>query len=538
MKDLVITFSTAHSQRKKRVSDSFAPSFDSARLTNPSKISFPLSLRSTRNPKAGILWTSIIILASVLLGGCGTSQVKYDTHANAFLVKELSTKRIVMLADFGHSAPLPYKTLSWFLDKWVDQAAAGKTTDTNIVLVLEADKQAVDNLKSFVSDGNWKVLADYWLPYNTLEWFEFCSELRQLHLRIDSLNASKALSHKIHLDLFGGESYNVFDDPTLLRLSKKEGAKWFTDARDSLAANNIIAYLDSCRETRAIIFYGTNHLAGNYVHKNVAGDLSKSETGGYYLAHYLKKKFGRDSVLTVCQISPYFLSRQSPLFHAASDSDIYFSSSGASGEVVHLPGLQPRDFDAFITRKEAVIPGHPLRGIFSRNVVQSDIARLKFFGKYLPGALAERYYKEAMESLHILTGQDFRDAAEWERWFERTHYDGFRRIESRAFADQMIREFYAAPDSQKFRMELYSLGFRWAILDVGWTPTKTYWKQTLWPSAIEDIKLNDAIGLLWVGTAEEKRQAESYLVKKLGKPLREPQDYLKLLRGRLYDINY
>ncbi len=486
----------------------------------------------------GILTVSLMLGLFVTLAGCGRTKSEFYSDPNVYLVKQLATKRIIMLGDFYHSAPLPYQTLTSLLNEWVNEVAAGKSHDRKVVLVLEADKQIVDNLKSFVSTGDLKPLVDYWLPNNTMEWLEFCSNLRALHQKIDSLNVRRRNGEKILFDIFGGEAFNVIDNPSLLRWSREEGTKDFVGVRDSLAGQNIIGHLDSCGDTKAIIFYGLPHLIGNYVHKNVKGELPRSETGGYYLAHYLKKRFGADSVSTVCQIPPYLLGKESGFFRVAVDSDIYFPSSEVNAEDIHLPGLQPRDFDGFITRHELDIPGHPLTDVFSKRVIQADISRMLFFKRFLPGAMAKSYYDEALESLQLITGRDFKDPAEWEHFAERVQYDGFARIESIAFADSMFHKFYSNTGSVSTRERLYEMGLRLPILGMEWTPSERYWRETLWPNAVDDIKLNTSVGLLWVGTPQEKKEAAEYLVKALGNPLEQPQVYLKLLRHRFYNVDY
>lgn len=485
---------------------------------------------------------SVLLFALVILSitsvKCGIGRREYYTNPNIYLVSRLAHVRIIMLSDFYHSASLPFKTLVSLLSEWVTEAAGGKSKDTKVVLVLEDDKQIVDNLKSFISAGDWKPLVDYWLPYNSMEWLEFCADLRALNLRIDSLDSRPGVRQKISFDILGGEASNIFDDPSLLRQSKEEGAKYFVGTRDSLSARNVSAYLDSSEFTKAIIFYGRAHLVGEFVHKDVAGALPPSETGGYYLAHYLKERFGADSVLTVCQISPYSLNLRSSFYSLAQDSNIFFTSKEISSKDIYLSGLQPQDFDAFITRRELIIPAHPLTHIFSKVVVQADVSRSLFLKDYLPEVLAERYYDEAIQSLQLITGENFKGALEWQSWFKKAKYDGFARMESELLANQLFLDFCKNAPSESPRRELYDLEFDAGIHDMNSIPSENYWWNTIWPGMVDRIKIYDSIGKLWVGTAEEKRQARNLLVKVFGTPSTEPQDYLKLCRSHFYDVDY
>ncbi len=485
-----------------------------------------------------------IVVASLMFGlfitlaGCSHSNMAYNSDPNAYLVKQLAAKRIVMLGDFYHSAPLPYYTITAFLNKWVDEVAAGGSKDPNVVLVLEADSQTVNNLNNFISTGNWKTLVDYWAPYNTMEWLEFCSDLRTLHLRIDSLNHAQLSGERIDFTIFGGDAYNVFDHPEFLRMSRVQALKGFVDTRDSLSGKNVIKYLESHQDKKAIVFYGLGHLIKNYAHKTEA--LPYSESGGYFLAYYLKKEFGNDSVLSVAQMPYVRLNRKSWLFPVAERKDVIVSSRELSRHAfVGFPDeIRPANFDAVITRKEFLIPGHPLGDIFSKGVIEADITRMVFLRKYLPGALAKRYYDEADSSLVLITGKDYKEPSRWEAWLRKADYDGFRRIESKALEDTIFNEFYTDPQNRALRMEMFGIGVGSTTMNKNWFCDRSYWKRTFWPEAVRNIELNDAVGLLWVGTPEEKLTAESLLVETFGKPLKQPHKYLKLIRDRRYDVHY
>lgn len=524
---------------RRKAAYSFTPVANSYQLTASSKVSTPLPRRPARNAGAALVWMSVIMLCSGIVGGCAQSQEKYDSHPNAFLVKQLAAKRIVMLGDFYHSAPLPYQTLVSFLNEWVNEVAAGRSNARNVVLVLEDDRQVVKSLNDFISTGNWKPLVGFWLPYNTMEWFEFCSDLRQLHLKIDSLNSSRSAAHaRISLSIFGGERFIVFDHPQLLRMSKVQAMKWFVNTRDSLSGHNVIEYLQSHQDKKAIIFYGLGHLVEEYAHKTE--DLRYSESGGYYLAYYLKRRFGNDSVLSVAQMPYVKLNHKCWALPIAEHKDVYVPSRELSRDAfVGFPSeIQPGNFDAVITRKEVLIPGHPLGDVFGKTVVEADISRLAFLKKYLPGALAQKYYHETENSLKLITGKDFSDPVRWKLWLREAHYDGFGRIESKALADSIYDEFYTDPQNRALRMEMFGMGIGSMSMNANWIADRTHWKSTFWPEAIKNIKINDAVGLLWVGTPAEKKEAEHFLLKTFGAPLRQPQAYVKLIRQQQFGVHY
>ena len=475
----------------------------------------------------------IIILTSSI--NCGVKNREYYTHPNVYIIDQLAHEKIVMLADFSHGYALPYKSLISLLNEWVYKVKSGESKDYNLSLILEADTQEVSNLKMFLLNGNYESLLKFWLPYNTMEWLEFCADLRALDMKINKLDEDKSFPHKINFDLSGGETYNAFDNPKKYQFSKIEGQKFFVDLRDSSASQNIIAYLDKNKNRKAIIFYGSTHLIKNLVHKNVDDSLPDSETIGYYLAHYLKKRYGDDSVLSINQawISKQML--ENSLFSSAVDSDIFVYSNN-----IPWNKFQPQNYDGFIIRTENLAPCHYLRNIFSRNIIAADIERLQYIKKYLVGALAGRFYNEAKESLELLTGQNFNEIDEWQNWIKKNNYDGIARLDSKEFENYIFDNYYENPTNNKIKLEMYTLGFGPAIMGKQLIP-KSEWEEN-WKAVLRPLKYLNAVGLLWVGTSEEKQKAKSYLATvvggvKVGEELK-PEDYLKLYRKFYGSVNY
>ncbi len=466
---------------------------------------------------------------------CGVKNQKYYTHPNAYIIDQFANKKIIMLADFSHGYALPYKSLIWLMNEWTDKVKSGQSKIYNLSLVLEADTQEISNLKKFLLNGDYEPLIKFWLPYNTMEWLEFCADLKSLAAKIKKINEDKSFHHKINFDLFGGEAFNVFDSPKKYQFSKIEGIKYFINLRDSLTSHNIIAYLDKNKNRKAIIFYGGSHLIKNYVHKNVGNIVPDSETKGYYLAHYLKKRFGRDSVLIISQ---GFASKQmleNSQFASAMDSDIFIYSDD-----IPWNRMQPQNYDGFIIRNENIAQSHNLRNIFSINIIKADIERLQYIQNNLTGALAEKYYNEANESLELLSGQNFNKIIKWESWFTNANYDGMERLNSKEFEKEIFDRYYNNPSDSKTKILLRELGFGPAIMGTQLLP-KSDWEK-VWKDVLPKIKYLDAVGLLWVGTPKEKIEASKYLSTMVhgfkGGQKFEPQDYLKLYRKFYDSVNY
>ena len=480
-----------------------------------------------------IIFIAILFIASLI--NCGHSQQKYYTNPNTYIVNQLANKKIIMLGDFAHGYPLPYKSLIFLLDKWFYKVSRGESECYNITLILEADTQEVAKLNAFIETGNWRPFIDYWLPYNTMEWLEFCTDLRSLKLQIDSLNANEHFFHKISFNIFGGESYNIFDNPQSLILSKEEGSKYFVNVRDSLTARNIIEYLRNNKNTKAIIFYGNLHLIKNYVSKNLAGALSDSESHGYYLAHYLKKEYGEDSVLAVNQMSVNDKMIENSPFASSKGVNIFVYSQN-----IPWSFLQAKNYDGYILRYEQSSPAHNLSYVFSKNIINADIKRMQVIKEYLPGYLAEGYYDKAEESLKLLTGKNYGSLNEWLTYLNKNNFDGFLRLDSKELRDDIYQLYSKNPSDRKIKLMLLELGFGPGIVKPQLIP-KEEWDK-FWKEVIVHLKYINAVGLLWIGTPKEKQAAEKYLSNYFGNnkiiESSKPQEYLKFFRKYYWKVNY
>ncbi len=473
----------------------------------------------------------LIIIISLLFTNCYHSKQKFYTKPNSYIIDQLANKRIAMLGDFMHSSPASYESLMSLLDEWLVKIKNGESKNYNVVLILEADTQEVSVLKRFISSGDWEPFLKYWLPYNSLEWLEFCSNLRSFENEIKQFNEDKD-NAKINFDIFGGEDGNIFDQPKMLSYSELEGSKLFVDKRDSISAKNIINFLIQHKSAKAIIFYGNLHLIKNYVNKNLYDILPNNEAYGYYLAHYLKQEFGDGQVLSINQ---YEVAQQTIFnapFFATNACDIFVYS-----RYIPWKNLQPENYDAFILRHDSSeIRGHSLGNFFSINVINADIKKMQFLKKYFPGYLAEGYYNIAQQSLRLITGKNFNTVSQWQNWINNNVYNGAVRLDSKKFEDDMYDLYYQNFDNNQIKSELYLMGIGSKIANRQ-VLSKSQW-DILWKESLPKIKFLNEVGIYWIGTKEEKRIAQKYLEENIDRikygELKEPEDYLNLYR-KIYE---
>jgi len=269
------------------------------------------------------------------------------------------------------------------------------------------------------------------------------------------------------------------------------------------------------------------------VNKNIFGTLFNSEIKGYYLAHYLKEKYGNYSVLTINQYCLIPQELENTHLAVSKCSDIFVYSKN-----IPLQNVHPMYFDGFILRNEIMTPSYNLRNIFSKNIIKTDIEKIKYFMKYFPGYAAKGYYNRALESLKFLTGEKFSNISEWEKWFAKIDYDGFKRLTSKYFSEQILDEFEHNHSSFELRFQLFNLGMDKRILDTNYILSKDYWENVVWPEKVKSIIYLNAIGIMWVGTAAEMQEAKDYLEKQTPGKFLFPQDYLQNYRKNHYNVNY
>ncbi len=474
-----------------------------------------------------------LLLISLWLASCWKKEPAFSTHPESKLIKELDHRKIVMLADFRHGQPLSFRSLIFLLDQWIEMLETDKSNQPSLTLVLEWDDEIVGKINKYLETGNLDDFVEFWLPYGSLEMLEFVADLRQIYLKINSLNNELSQNEKIHFEIIGGEVSNLFNDVRLLKQSKHEGVKYFVQKRDSLAANKIIQYLNAHPSQKALVFYGSAHLIKNFVLKNNMNTLKDKDSYGYYLAYYLKHKYGDDSVLSVNQVVLPPQNLLNSPFAKVKDKNIFVYSQN-----IPWKNLKPENYDAFIIRHEVFIPRHPLYLIFSRRVVESCIKRMKFLEPYLPRYQAKHYYDIALESLKFITGKNFNTIKNWESWYLKNGFDGLERLDSEDFAEFVFRDYYENYKDANTRRRLVMFGFGTGIMAVNNLPEKRYWKEVLWHEVLPGIKLLNSIGINWIGYPDEKEKAKEIIESITKKRFSWEDEYLKFWRKYYCQASY
>lgn len=480
-----------------------------------------------------LLWFGIqrksllfLILTLSIIGLTNCQSPKYYPEPEKYLIKELGSRKILVLGDFDHAAAYPYKKLMDLLNEWRDQIGRGDSKDKDLTLVLEGDDETINIIKSFISTGKVNDVINYWAPYNSLETIEFYYDLRAFVESVDALNMKRDSSEKISLNIVGAELFNTFNNP-LYGKPKEEMGHFIITGRDSVIARRIIDNLDKSPKRKAIVFYGSAHLTSVRQDKRwLSGDLT-CNTLGYYFPYHLKVNYDPKDILTVL---PSIFENGEQL------KNLPLGEVKEKAFFAYSKTIRPDDTscDGHWFINEPLTPKHMLDNIFSENILKGCLQKMKMFKPKLPNVYLKSFYDRALESLKFLTGQKFTEISDWEKWIAKNKFNGFERLNSPEFK-QMIEEKYFAEGKASDRSKMLSIGIKNEILNR--PVAREEWEQN-WDKTLAGIKLVNAIGVNCIGTPEEQEKAKQYLISVTGKDFLNPVDYVKYYRQTVFHVSY
>lgn len=475
----------------------------------------------------------IIPIAFISFTSC-SQPAKYISDPEIHLAQQFSTRRVIMLADFGHEFALPYKTLVSVLSAWVQLAKEPTCEQRSLTLFLEEEEQVTSRIREYVTTGNLSLYLDYTLPSRSLEHLEFLADLRRIAQRIDSLNFTLPTSDRIALDIQGPEWMNVFN-PSILDSSRQSGISYFINQRDSLTAINAITYLKAHPNNKALFFYGAAHLIKTTTVKNVSGELPADQKVGNYLACYLKKAFGDTAVLCVEQLSRIKMSRflsDSPLVNfLVYSNDVPWNSQDVSDN-----DYQPTNFDAFILRNERPCPWHPLSQIFSTRIVDAAVQRIEQLSSHRSGDQGGKFYNQALQSFAFVSGDSLANTEKWKSHRGALTFQPIQRLKSVHFRQQLTR-LYTESAAQRDKVLFFlGLGFPDSIWRSPSLSTLEW--GALFDQVLPQTIFLNCIGIAMIGTPDERQAANKYLSDFSGKSFQEPDHYLKWWRAKYCSASY
>ncbi len=351
-----------------------------------------------------LLVVAIIVLAIVI--GCSRTEPEvalrlavlnncvYDV--NGFILDKLQQNRIVMLADFEHGSALPRRSVTEFLNFWLDRIEQRDGSDSvprKLFLVLEADSEKIGQIKQYaITEDPLELMRSGDLrfavssPNLTVESIEYYHDICEFQNRVSRYN--EVVAHQSSLEKYADSkssadyriSFEIIGPESTINISnwsKSERDSFFIWRRDEYSARRVIELLDQNPEYSALVFYGAAHLAKQAVNKNTYE--SKSRPGisgqGYYIAHYLTEHFGEDNVYTIGQT---WSNQLNPHCYLAPEKNYAIDNSILDGiDIEAIPGKRLlAGVDGGIVYFEQAVRPTPVTSVWSSNLVDVMIPSL------------------------------------------------------------------------------------------------------------------------------------------------------------------
>ena len=465
---------------------------------------------------------------------------KASWNYREFILNKLRSNRIVMLADQGHGEDLYSQTIIEVLNHWVTTCETSTKADLSpdipqrIYLVLEMDSIAVENIRHYFVTGNLINVVDpesfmgYQFTTGTLEFF---SGLRNLRLRIDTLNVGRLKDHPIQFDLLGPEKH-IDTDKSNWTAEKRD--MYFAFERDEYSSSRIIELLDRQPDAKVLAYYGSAHLILGLQQKPPEKPVGK----GYYLAHYLTERFrDKGGVYTCGQVS---IPSSPWLDNAFEKIEKSFAMDNSRWNAVTIDANASfSPFDGTIFHSGKVTQSRHISKTLSENLIDLILSKIDLH-RTVSNEFNRSYLWLWFMYLSNFTNKDYslvdtRDSIkvdsvihELKQWRLTTRIDVVQEIEQLVIWKRLIDRVPKYPEQQStfFLMNLGNyIGFK-VWFQGGASPvarSEATWKSIT--SYKKSITLENLVALLWVGTGLEKERALIFLRRETGKEFRTAKEW-------------
>jgi len=460
-----------------------------------------------------------------------------DFDVDQFILDRLNENRIVMIGDFGHRLYLYKRTVTDFLNHWLDCAEnGGSNTPKRLFLVLEMDSLYANQIEESLSGRYSEYLLDdrrlFTDVYTTSTIRFYHQDLKRIFDRIERFNCREEVD-SVFLDLVGPEQLIDFD-----RWSNAKSASFFIRGRDEYSSSRIIELLQGNSDYKALVFYGGSHLRKSRWLKQ-ADDLSDS---GVYMGHYLADRFAKDGgIYTFYQGSiqrPDIQSHRSmtsPGRTYAIDNR-YLDINIRSGNVTTEYPIST--YDGSIIHSDRPVRGKPVYRVWSKSVIDytlrgledcedsdNDYAKLFCFK-------AERYLRTFSGKKYEIGGDDPGwkpyTSQDWREWRSSTELDVVEDIQSlslwRRLVDRMSNahgvyvNWYEGLLSESLEIPRF-----WDTLRTSSERAEAYWEYVVQDR--DFLVVDNLVHLLWIGDQDEKEKALQVLKTTTGQDFQTAEEW-------------
>ncbi len=460
---------------------------------------------------------------------------QYDV--NKFILDKVDNNRVVMIADAGHGNHIFMQTLIDFLNYWIDNINRNESKKRNLYLILESDSNQINRINKYFSSNNPYDLLnpEFIFGYQfTSAIIEFFSDLRKIHIKIETINKNLTDEKKISFKLLGPEK--IID---LNNWSYEKRDEFFLHERDEYSSNQIINLLEKDSTATALIFYGGQHLITNKTKK-----LQNRQEEGYFLGYYLSEHFkGNGGYYSIDQLQAERLNDS----YKFTNENYMLENKIFEGTVIPND-MQPQGTDVTIILFNQNIRQPHISQIWSDNLVDCFLNNVKDYmnlgSEFNKGIVSSWVYYLSIISGNKFENINFNDSADVNK--EINKWKNWRNNKKINFADEIINlnliknriKLFEESDYPAANWYDYNL---WNMLNAKvWDNrnasskirAKSYYDYI--EKYSKPIIADNLINLLWVGTAEEKEKAVEYLKKNFSEDFNTAKEWTEWWRNSEY----
>ncbi len=471
----------------------------------------------------------IIFLCLLTYAYSQVDSTKFIKNPDKYLAEQIFSKRIVILADYNrhHSSESNHTCVS-VLNNWL-LAAESKQTKCNLTLVLEDSPEDAALITDYIKTGNIDTLIYMMDDNGYIEDLEFYSDLKDFS---ESVRQSESFKRNlISFSVKGFEEIGSRPPISFMYKTLIERDWWFVNQRDSITSKGIMEYLNSNPDEKALVFYGSAHLIKKRAKKEFATyQLKGDSTYGYYIAYYLKNSFGENNVLTVSQGLNPAKYLNDDLHMETMQYEFYAKSEDIPWKIMY-----PENYDALIVRQERLVfSPHPLYYLLCRAQAEDIIRQMK------ENESIDRFKRTIPVTRNftwLYFGVIFEDAAEFENWYERNRNRiDIKTIDCQKTASRLFAYAFRDTSNISIKYQLGGIGF--ILTKLFPFPDSTNWQKYLWPEMKEHVKFINAVGIYWIGYADEKEEAKEFLREFSGEDFESAKEYFRWYRMKYYGYDF
>ena len=497
-----------------------------------------------------------MFLAAVAIIGCSHAdqETRYSDfvkdHAvspvDSFIVDELTRNRVVMLGDMAHGQWVPRQTVIDALECWFREVTADSTgqdeTPRRMGLVLECDSLMLGQIERYMESGDPHdviVPSMFYSPQFTTSSMEFYWRLGCLRDRVDEFNRAAPEDRRIAFAIFPAEHEIDIDNWSI---AKRDD--YFLHVRDSLSALRVASFLKDAPEYHFLMFYGQAHLQRGLVMKHTD---DKAEAG-LYLATYLDTMLP-GSFVTIGQAMPD--NWGSHAYDFVTNYETYALPLSEAGMEIAKAVAGWNKYDAVVIHSHFRLYGTSIPQIPSLYTARLCVSSLRstvdtendfhraawaFMLYYLEVVSGRTPHRVDLTSPDSLTAE----AAYWESWIASAPKDIVPQVADLTIFDGILNHLAESPQIQLARQceRRFTSFFPYAPLfptDTQNIPTPSERAEQLrryLEANRDDLALTELVGLLWVGSKDEAREAEQILQERTGEYLIGRTAWAEWLRAR------